>query len=116
LTEAEVIHFRDAKYAPSVVMIYCYIKTHDPFGNGLRILPKQIAKRLKYHPRNVSRAINALVKAGELGLAIVEAHVKLVAKSVESISEIVSNLGLGNPPTPPAPAPPVPIPIVETQS
>jgi hypothetical protein len=116
LTTAEVIHFREAKYSPSVVTVYCYIKTLDPFGQGLRILPKQMALDLKYHHRNVSRAINALTKAGELALAIVEAHVKLVAKSVESISEIVSKLGLVDPPTPPAPAPPIPIPIVEIVS
>jgi hypothetical protein len=114
LTTAEVIHFRECKYAPSVVTVYCYIKTLDPFGQGLQIVPKQAAKQLNYHHRTVSRAIKALVKAGELGLAIVEAHVKLVAQSVESVTEIVSKLGLGNTPTPVATAAPVTVPTVET--
>jgi hypothetical protein len=114
LTEAEVIHFRACKYPPSVVTVYYHIKTLDPFGNGLQIIPKQIAKRLNYHHRTVSRAIKALVKAGELGLAIVEAHVKIVAQSVESVTEIVSKLGLGNTPTPDPIEPPVSMPVVET--
>lgn len=114
LTTAEVIHFRECKYAPSVVTVYCYIKTLDPFGQGLQIFPKQAAKQLNYHHRTVSRAIKALVKAGELGLAIVEAHVKLVAQSVESITEIVSKLGLGNHPTPAPTVPPATVPTVET--
>jgi hypothetical protein len=114
LTTAELVHFCEAKYAPSVVKVYYYIKSVDPFGNGFPIVPKQIAKILKYDHRTVSRAIKTLVKAGELGLAIVEAHVKLVAKSIESVAEVVSNLGLTNPPTPPAPEPPVSIPVVET--
>jgi hypothetical protein len=110
LTEAEVIHFRECKYKPSVVTVYCYIKTLDPFGQGLRILPKQMAKKLNYHHRTVSRAIKALVEAGELALVIVEAHVKLVAQSVESVTTIVSKLGLGNNPTPE----PTTVPAVET--
>jgi hypothetical protein len=114
LTTAEVIHFRECKYAPSVVTVYCYIKTLDPFGQGLQIVPKQAGKVLNYHHRTVSRAIKALVKAGELGLAIVEAHVKLVAQSVESVTEIVSKLGLGNNPTPEPTEPPATVPTVET--
>ena len=114
LTEAEVIHFRACKYSLSVVTVYCYIKTLDPFGQGLQIVPKQAAKRLNYHHRTVSRAIKALVKAGELGLALVEAHVKIVAQSVESVTEIVSKLGLGNTPTPVPSEPPVSMPVVET--
>ena len=55
-----------------------------------------------------------LVNAGELGLAIVEAHVKLVAKPIESVAEVVANLGLGNTTTVPAPEPPISIPVVET--
>ncbi|WP_309735775.1 hypothetical protein [Chamaesiphon sp. OTE_75_metabat_556] len=102
LTTTEVIHFRECKYSPSVVTVYCYIKTLDPFGQGLQIVPKQAAKQLKYHHRTVSRAIDTLTKAGELALAIVEAHVKLVAQSVESVTTIVSKLGLGNNPTPEA--------------
>jgi hypothetical protein len=78
------------------------------------LVPKQIANILKYDHRNVSRAIKVLVKAGELGIAIVEAHVKLVAKLIESVAEVVSNLGLINTPTRPAPAPPVSIPVVKT--
>jgi hypothetical protein len=116
LTEAEVIHFRECKYPPSVVTVYYHIKTLDPFGNGLQIIPKQIAKILNYHPRTVSRAIKALVKAGELGLALVEAHVKIVAQSVESVTEIVSKLGLGNTPTPEPIKPPVAMPVVEVVS
>jgi hypothetical protein len=100
LTTAEIIHFRECKYKPSVVTVYCYIKTLDPFGQGLQIVPKQAAKQLNYHHRTVSRAIRALVEAGELALAIVEAHVKLVAQSVETVTTIVSKLGLGNNPTP----------------
>jgi hypothetical protein len=114
LTEAEVIHFRECKYSLSVVTVYCYIKTLDPFGNGLQIIPKQAAKKLNYHHRTVSRAIKALVKAGEIGLAIVEAHVKIVAQSVESVTEIVSKLGLGNTPTPDPIEPPISMPVVET--
>jgi hypothetical protein len=113
LTAKEVIHFREAKYQPSVVMIYCYIKTIDPFGNGLRMLPKQIAKELNYHHRTVSRGIKALIKAGELALALVEAHVKIVAKSVESLPEIVSKLGLVDTPTPPISEPPIPVLVVK---
>lgn len=110
LTTAEVIHFRECKYSPSVVTVYCYIKTLDPFGQGLQIVPKQAAKQLKYHHRTVSRAIDTLTKAGELALAIVEAHVKLVAQSVETVTTIVSKLGLGNNPTPEPPT----VPAVET--
>jgi DNA-binding MarR family transcriptional regulator len=116
LTTAELVHFCEAKYAPSVVKVYYYIKTVDPFGNGFPLIPKQIAKILKYDHRTVSRAIKVLVKAGELGLAIVEAHVKLVAKSIESATEIVSQLGLGKQPAPPAPEPPISVPIVEMVS
>ncbi|PSB56831.1 hypothetical protein [Chamaesiphon polymorphus] len=136
LTTAEVIHFRECKYSPSVVTVYCYIKTLDPFGQGLQIVPKQAAKHLKYHHRTVSRAINTLTKAGELALAIVEAHVKLVAQSVETVTTIVSKLGLGNNPAPesttvptvetvttpeppqpePAPLPVTPIPLPASQS
>jgi hypothetical protein len=100
LTTAEIIHFRECKYKPSVVTVYCYIKTLDPFGQGLQIVPKQAAKQLNYHYRTVTRAIRALVEAGELALEIVEAHVKLVAQSVETVTTIVSKLGLGNNPTP----------------
>jgi hypothetical protein len=110
LTTAEVIHFRQAKYSPSVVTVYCYIKTKDPFGNGLEVVPAEAGEELNYNPRTVSRAVKALVKAGEIGAEIVKAHVKLVAKSVESVVEIVTNLGLVNQPTPE----PVTIPIVET--
>jgi hypothetical protein len=114
LTTAEVIHFRQAKYSPSVVTVYCYIKTKDPFGNGLKIVPEEAGEELNYNPRTVSRAVNALVKAGEIGAEIIKAHVKLVAKSIESVAEVVSSLGLTNPPAPPAPEPPVSIPVVET--
>jgi hypothetical protein len=110
LTTAEVIHFRQAKYSPSVVTVYCYIKTKDPFGNGLEVVPAEAGEELNYNPRTVSRAVNALVKAGEIGAEIVKAHVKLVAKSVESVVEIVTNFGLVNQPTPE----PATIPIVET--
>jgi hypothetical protein len=110
LTTAEVIHFRQAKYSPSVVTVYCYIKTKDPFGNGLEVVPAEAGEELNYNPRTVSRAVKALVKAGEIGAEIVKAHVRLVAKSVESVVEIVTNLGLVNQPTPE----PVTIPIVET--
>jgi hypothetical protein len=116
LTTAEVIHFRQAKYAPSVVTVYCYIKTIDPFGNGLEVVPEEAGKLLNYNPRTVSRAIKALVKAGEIGAEIVKAHVRLVTKSVESVIEIVSNLSLGNPPTPEASEPPVSMPVVEMVS
>jgi hypothetical protein len=110
LTTAEVIHFRQAKYSPSVVTVYCYIKTKDPFGNGLEVVPAEAGEELNYNPRTVSRAVNALIKAGEIGAEIVKAHVKLVAKSVESVVEIVTNLGLTNQLTPE----PATIPIVET--
>lgn len=114
LTTAEFVHFCEAKYAPSVVKVYYYIKTIDPFGNGFPIIPKQIAKVLKYDHRTVSRAIKKLTDAGELALAIIEAHVKLVAKSVESVAEIVSKLGQSGIPTPVQPEPPISIPVVET--
>jgi hypothetical protein len=110
LTTAEVIHFRQAKYSPSVVTVYCYIKTKDPFGNGLEVVPAEAGEELNYNPRTVSRAVKALVKAGEIGAEIVKAHVKLVTKSVESVVEIVTNFGLVNQPTPE----PVTIPVVET--
>jgi hypothetical protein len=110
LTTAEVIHFRQAKYSPSVVTVYCYIKTKDPFGNGLEVVPAEAGEELNYNPRTVSRAVKALVKAGEIGAEIVKAHVRLVAKSVESVVEIVTNLGLVNQPIPE----PATIPIVET--
>jgi hypothetical protein len=110
LTTAEVIHFRQAKYSPSVVTVYCYIKTKDPFGNGLEVVPAEAGEELNYNPRTVSRAVKALIKAGEIGAEIVKAHVRLVAKSVESVVEIVTNLGLANQPTPE----PATIPIVET--
>jgi hypothetical protein len=116
LTTAEVIHFRQAKYAPSVVTVYYYIKTIDPFGNGLEVVPEEAGKLLNYNPRTVSRAIKALVKAGEIGAEIVKAHIRLVTKSVESIIEIVSNLSLGNPPTPEASELPISMPVIETVS
>ena len=46
LTTAEVIRFRERKFKPSETLLYCYIKTLDPFGHGFRFLPKQIAKVL----------------------------------------------------------------------
>jgi hypothetical protein len=110
LTTAEVIHFRQAKYSPSVVTVYCYIRTLDPFGNGLEVVPAEAGELLNYNPRTVSRAVNALIKAGEIGAEIVKAHVKLVAKSVESVVEVVTNLGLVNQPTPETAT----IPVVET--
>jgi hypothetical protein len=73
-------------------------------------VPAEAGGELNYNPRTVSRAVKALVKAGEIGAEIVKAHVKLVAKSVESVVEIVTNLGLVNQPTPE----PATIPIVET--
>lgn len=114
LTTAEVIHFRELKLKPSEVMVYCYIKTIDPFGNGFRFLPKQIAKVLNYNHRTVSRAFKALVKAGELALGFVEAHVRVVATAIETVSEIVSKLGSKDIPSPPEPAaPPATVPTVE---
>jgi hypothetical protein len=95
LTHAEVIDFRESRMKPAEIATYCYIKTVDPFGQGCRILPKQIGKDLNYHPRTISRAIKALTQAGKLALAFVEAHVKLVATAVETIPEIVSKLGSG---------------------
>jgi hypothetical protein len=95
LTHAEVIDFRESRMKPAEIATYCYIKTVDPFGQGCRILPKQIGKDLNYHPRTISRAIKALNQAGKLALAFVEAHVKLVATAVETIPEIVSKLGSG---------------------
>jgi hypothetical protein len=114
LTTAELVHFCEAKYAPSVVKVYYYIKTIDPFGNGFPISRTQIATALKYCPRTISRAINTLVKAGELALAIVEAHVKLVATTVQTVAEIVSKLGQNGIPTPVEPEPLISVPIVET--
>jgi hypothetical protein len=113
LTEAEIVHFRECKYRPSVVNIYCYIKACDPFGQGLRILTHQIAAKLHYNHRTVSRAIKFLIKAGELALEIVESHVKIVAESVRSAAEIVSQLGQTirqpeSPVTPLAPSAPIP--------
>jgi hypothetical protein len=113
LTTKEFVHFCEAKYAPSVVKVYYYIKTIDPFGNGFPIIPKQIAKVLKYDHRTVSRAIKTLTNAGELAIAIVEAHVKLVATSVQTVAEIVSKLGQSGIPTPVEPEPLISIPIVE---
>jgi hypothetical protein len=114
LTTKEFVHFCEAKYAPSVVKVYYYIKTIDPFGNGFPIIPKQIAKVLKYDHRTVSRAIKTLTNAGELALAIVEAHVRLVATSAQTVAEIVSKLGQSGIPAPVEPEPLISIPLVET--
>lgn len=111
LTTAEVIRFRELKFKPSEIMVYCYIKTSDPFGHGFRFLPKQIALVLNYDHRTVSRAFKALTKAGELAIAFVEAHVRVVATAVESVAEIVSKLGTKDIPTPFVP---IAAPLVET--
>jgi hypothetical protein len=101
----EFIDFCGKKYAPAVMKIYYFIKTNDPFGNGLQLSITETARILKYHKRTVSRAIKTLINAGELAIALVEAHVKIVATAVESKTEIVSKLGLVNTPAPSAPIP-----------
>ena len=99
----EFIDFCQKKYAPAVMKIYYFIKTNDPFGNGLQLSITEVAKILKYHKRTVSRAIKTLVKAGEIAIAVVEAHVKIVATAVQSKTEIVSKLGLVDIPAPESP-------------
>ena len=98
LTLAEVIRFRDLKFKPAETYLYCYIKTADPFGHGFRFLPKQIGKDLNYHPQTVTRAMNTLKAAGELSLAFIEAHVKVVSVAVESVAQVISKLGTVSPP------------------
>jgi hypothetical protein len=103
LTVAHLSQFREQKFKPSEVMVYCYIKATDPFGQGFRFLPKQIAKILKYNHRTVTRAFKALTEAGALALAFVEAHVRVVDTAVETIPEIVAKLGTKDIPTPEEP-------------
>jgi hypothetical protein len=109
----DFIDFCGKKYAPAVMKIYYFIKTNDPFGNGLQLSITETARILKYHKRTVSRAIKTLINAGELAVALVEAHVKIVATAVESKTEIVSKLGLVNIPAPSAPESPIPVETVE---
>jgi hypothetical protein len=99
----DFIDFCQKKYAPAVMKIYYFIKVNDPFSNGLSLNITEVARVLKYHKRTVSRAIKTLIKSGELALAVIEAHVKIVAKAVESKTEIVSKLGLVDIPAPESP-------------
>jgi hypothetical protein len=108
----DFIDFCQKKYAPAVMKIYYFIKTNDPFGNGLQLSITETARILKYHKRTVSRAIKTLINAGELAIALVEAHVKIVATAVESKAEIVSKLGLVDIPAPPTPEPPIAVEVV----
>jgi hypothetical protein len=118
----DFIDFCQKKYAPAVMKIYYFIKVNDPFSNGLSLNITEVARVLKYHKRTVSRAIKTLIKSGELAVAVIEAHVKIVATAVQSKTEIVSKLGLVDIPAPespvvepietPTPEPSIPVRVV----